>query len=222
MKPFRPPSAPVATNAILIGCAVVQLLLSVLGPAAENDVVFRAALIPARLSGLVASLPGSVPAPLTLVTWLFIHGGWLHLGMNVVFMLLVGRLVEWVLGPGRLIALYLIGGVAAGLAQVLADPMSVEPVVGASGAIAAVFGCYAVLFAKKRVADKHLGSVRVPGELLTALWFASAWIGLQLLTGAVMNKGGGGIAIWAHIGGFIAGLLFAHLAGRRPRSNAAL
>ena len=220
MKPFRPPSAPIATNAILIGCAVVQLLLTLIGPAAAGAVIYRAALIPARLSGLVGPMPGSIPAPLTLVTWIFIHGGWAHLGMNLIFLALVGRFVEWVLGPGRLVALFLIGGVVSGLAQVVVEPASVEPVVGASGAIAAVFGCYAVLFAKKRVTDKRLLGARIPGELLTALWFAAAWIGLQLLTGAVMNRGVEGIAIWAHIGGFLTGLIFAHLAARRPRSNA--
>ena len=220
MKPFRPPSAPIATNAILIGCVVVQALLTVVGPQTETQIIWRAGLIPARLSGLLAPLPGSVPAPLTMVTSQFIHGGWAHLGMNALFLLFVGRFVEWVLGTGRLVALFLIGSVVAGLAQVLADPSSGEPVVGASGAIAAVFGCYAVLFAKRRVPDKHVGPLRIPGELLTALWFCAAWVGLQLLTGAVMNRGAVGIAIWAHIGGFVTGLLFAHTVGRRPRSNA--
>lgn len=219
MKPFKPPSAPVATNAILVGCAVVQVLMTVIGPQAEAQVVWRAGLIPARFSGLLASLPGSIPAPLTLVTSLFLHGGWLHLGMNLIFLALVGRFVEWVLGPGKLVALYLIGGVVAGLLQVVVEPMSGEPVIGASGAIAAVFGCYAVIFAKKRVTDKHVGPVRLPGELLTALWFAAAWIGLQLLTGLVFNRSVEGIAIWAHIGGFVAGLAFAYLAARRPRSS---
>ena len=222
MKPFRPPSAPVATNAILIGCVVVQVLMTLVGPGTADSLIYRAALIPARVSGLVGAMPGSLPAPVTLVTWMFIHGGWLHLGMNAIFMLLVGRFVEWVLGPGRLVALFLGGGVISGLAQVLAAPNSVEPVVGASGAIAAVFGCYAVLFAKRRVPDKHLGPIRIPGELLTALWFCAAWIALQLLTGLTLNRGTVGIAIWAHIGGFVAGILFAYLAGRRPRSNAGI
>lgn len=220
MKPFRPPAAPIATNAILIGCAVVQLLMTLVGQSTADSLLYRAALIPARITGLVAGMPGSLPAPATLLTWMFIHGSWVHFGMNAVFLLLVGRFVEWVLGPAKLVALFLGGGVISGIAQVLAAPVSVEPVVGASGAIAAVFGCYAVLFAKRRVPDKHLGPVRIPGELLTALWFCAAWIGLQLLTGVVLNRGAVGIAIWAHIGGFVAGIVFGHLAGRRPKSNA--
>lgn len=220
MKPYRPPAAARATHAILIGCVAVQLLVSLLSASAYSELVYRAGLIPARLSGLVGGIDGALPAPLTLLTSLFIHGGWFHLGMNAVFLLLVGRFVEWVLGPARLIALFVIGGVAAGFAQTLADPSSVDPVIGASGAISAIFGCYAVLFGRRKVATRRLLGISIPGELLTSLWFLAAWVGLQVLTGAILNGPGGGIAIWAHIGGFAAGLAAAHFMTRRPRSNA--
>lgn len=220
MKPYRPPAAARATHAILIGCLAVQLLLSLLGASIHAETVYRAGLIPARLSGVVEGIGGALPAPLTLLTSLFIHGGWFHLGMNSVFLLLVGRFVEWVFGPARLVALFAAGGIAAGFAQTLADPASVEPVIGASGAISAIFGCYAVIFGRRQVTTRHVLGLRLPGELLTSLWFLAAWIGLQLLTGAVLNGPGGGIAIWAHIGGFATGLVYAQLVSRRPRSNA--
>lgn len=220
MKPYRPPAPARATNMILIGCVAVQALVSLLGASAFEELVYRAGLIPARLSGVVEGIDGAMPAPLTLLTSLFIHAGWFHLGMNAVFLLLVGRHVEWVLGPTRLVMLFVAGGTAAGFAQTLADPASVEPVIGASGAISAIFGCYAVLFGRRKLGTRNLLGLKLSGELLTSLWFLTAWIALQLLTGAVLNGPGGGIAIWAHIGGFATGLLYAHLLTRRPRSNA--
>jgi membrane associated rhomboid family serine protease len=219
VKPFKPPARARATNAILIGCVAVQLLLTLLGSAANAEIIFRTGLIPARLSGVVGGVDGAVPAPLTLLTSLFVHGGWLHLGMNALFLLVVGRMVEWVLGPARLLALYLIGGVAAGFLQVIVDPSAVEPVVGASGAISAVFGCYAVMFARRRLADRRIAGIAVSGALLTSLWFAAAWTMLQLATGAIMGREGVGIAVWAHVGGFLAGLVYAHAIMRRPKSN---
>jgi membrane associated rhomboid family serine protease len=161
----------------------------------------------------------AVPAPLTLLSSLFIHGGWLHLGLNLVFLLLVGRMVDWVVGPGKLLAIFLIGGVAGGLLQVVATPNSGFPVIGASGAIAAVFAAYATLFARRRANARRILGLNVSGEFLTALWFAAVWVGLQLMTGAAFNGAGGGIAIWAHIGGFVTGLILAQPLLRRRQSN---
>ena len=93
------------------------------------------------------------------------------------------------------------------------------PVVGASGAIAAVFGAYAVLFARSRAEPRTILGITLSGELLTSLWYAATWIGLQLLTGLAFNTGNSGfeIAIWTHIGGFLAGLIMGRLWGRGPQ-----
>ena len=109
---------------------------------------------------------------------------------------------------------------SAALASGDYTPESTLPVIGASGAIAAVFACYAMLFARRRANARRILGIAMSSELLTALWFAAAWIGLQLLTGAAFNGQGGGIAIWAHIGGFVAGLIIARSLSRRRRSNA--
>ncbi len=215
MKPFQPPVAR-ATRAIIAICIAIQVVLTLAGQDFANDIALRSGLIPARISGAVA-LGDAVPAYLTLLTSLFLHAGWFHLAMNLFFLGFVGRFVEWVVGPAKFVALYLAGGLAGGLVQVAVQPESIVPVVGASGAIAAVFAVYAVLFAKRKAASRQLMGISVSGDLLNVLWLAAVWIGLQLLTGVVLNDGtGGGIAIWAHIGGFVMGLLLA-----RPLSRGA-
>jgi membrane associated rhomboid family serine protease len=219
MQPFQPPKAARATNALLIACAVVQLAAMLAGPDALVHLAVRAGLIPARLAGGIDLGVAAVPAPLTLVTSLFVHGGWLHLLLNLLFLMIVGRMVEWVVGPARLLLVFAIGGVAGGLLQTAVTPDSTLPVIGASGAVAAVFACYATLFARRRANARTIAGVTVSSELLTALWFAAVWIGLQLMTGAAFNGQGGGIAIWAHIGGFVAGLVIARPLSRRPVSN---
>jgi membrane associated rhomboid family serine protease len=217
VKPFQPPTNARATKLLVSACVVVQLLLLLAGPTFELQAVMRAGLIPARLTGAADLGSAAVPAPLTLLTSLFVHGGLLHLGFNMVFLAFVGRLVEWVVGPVKLLLLFAAGGLAGGLAQTLASPASTLPVIGASGAIAAVFACYATLFARRRANPRQFMGMTISSELLTALWFAAVWIGLQLMTGAAFNGGGGGVAIWSHIGGFVAGLIFAQPLLRRRR-----
>lgn len=219
MRPFQPPKPARATNAIIVLCVAVQAIATIAGHDALVQLAVRAGLMPARLTGAVDLGMTAVPAPLTLLTSLFVHGGWLHLMLNLLFLLIVGRMVEWVVGPARLVGIFVVGGVAGGLLQTLVSPDSTLPVIGASGAIAAVFACYATLFARSRANARTFFGVTISSEFLTALWFAAVWIGLQLMTGVAFNAGGGGIAIWAHIGGFVAGLLMAQRLGRRPRSN---
>lgn len=213
---FAPPPA-VATRAIIAVCIAVQLVATVGGAALTAALARHAALVPGRLTGHLPSLPGDVPAPLTLVTSLFLHAGWVHLVLNLTFLLWVGRNVEIAAGRGRYLALYLLSGIAGGLLQVAVAPASPEQVVGASGAISGIFGAYAVLFASSRAGPRRLLGVTIAGEVLTALWYLATWIGLQLLTAVAFNTGEGGIAIWTHIGGFVVGLIFAQPIARRFR-----
>jgi len=211
---FAPPP-PVITRAVIAACVAVQLAVAIGGEAIGDTLARHAALIPARLAGTAPTLPGDVPAILTLGTSLFLHAGWLHLLVNLSFLLWVGRHVEAVAGHARFAALYLLGGIAGGLLQVVVEPGSTAPVVGASGAIAAVFGAYAMLFGRSRLGERRILGVRVGGEVLTALWYVAAWIALQLMTALAFNTQGGGIAIWTHIGGFVVGLVAARLLARR-------
>lgn len=220
MKPFRPPAARV-TRAILIACVGLQLLALVMGAAFDQRLILAAGLVPARLTGDVIGLEGALPAPLTLVTHMFLHGGLVHLAMNMVFLAWVGRQVEWLLGPARLLLLFLLGGIAGGLTQVLVTPTSVIPMVGASGAISAVFATYALLFAQPGERPGRFLGIPLSGETIRALRYAALWVGLQLLTAVAFNlPGTGGIAIWSHIGGFLTGLLFGLPYVRRGRGDA--
>ncbi|WP_426164233.1 rhomboid family intramembrane serine protease [Sandarakinorhabdus sp. DWP1-3-1] len=216
MKPFKPPT-PIATNSLIGLCVVVQVATALAGTGFADALHFNFGLIPARITAAIGGRADAASALATLLTHVFLHGGWLHLGLNVLFLAWVGRYVEWVTGRAALIAIFLAGGIIGGITQVLAGPADTLPVVGASGAIAAVFGAYAVLFAQSRVASRRLLGLAISGETLTALWYAATWIALQLLTAVAFQGGGMQVAIWTHIGGFITGLLIARIWGRGPQ-----
>jgi membrane associated rhomboid family serine protease len=217
VKPFKPPS-PIATNTLIGLCVAVAAGALVGGPSFASAVPFAFGLIPARITAALNGQADLLAALATFITHIFVHGGLVHLALNMLFLAWVGRYVEWVTGRTALIALFLAGGIAGGVLQVVANPLSPQPVVGASGAIAAVFGAYAVLFARSRASTKQFLGFTISGETLTALWYAAAWIGLQLLTGLVFNTADGfQIAIWTHIGGFLIGLLLGRLWGRGPQ-----
>ena len=143
----------------------------------------------------------------TIITSMFLHGGWMHIIGNMLFLYIFGDNMEDQLGHLGYLLFYLAGGVAAAFAQMAADPSSTVPMVGASGAIAGVMGGYLLLFPRARV-DLALiifvffKIITVPAWLMLGLWF-----GLQLVSGAASEAAGGGVAYWAHAGGFIAGVV---------------
>ncbi len=218
VKPFKPPT-PVATNTLVGLCVAVQAAVAVGSAGFGAAVIAEFGLIPARIGAAFAGTTPLAPALVTFVSHMFLHSGWLHLGLNLLFFAWVGRYVEWVTGRLALVGLFLGGGIVGGIAQYVAEPSGFAPIVGASGAIAAVFGAYAVLFATSRVAPRRWLGIRISGEALTALWYAATWIGLQLLTALAFNAGPGmaRIAIWTHIGGFLTGLVVGRWWGKGPR-----
>jgi membrane associated rhomboid family serine protease len=205
-----------ATRLIILICVAIEGVNLVMGQSFARGLMQIAGLVPARVTGAVVGLPdGPVPDPLTFLTHIFLHSGPVHLAMNMVFLAWVGRQVELFAGLWRYILLFFAGGIAGGLLQVALSQTSVIPVIGASGAISAVFAAYAVLFARAGEAPASFLGLRLSGETVRALRYASLWIGLQLLTGVAFNSPGQpGIAIWAHIGGFLAGLVLAPLLKR--------
>lgn len=147
--------------------------------------------------------------PMSFVTHMFLHGGIMHLGGNMLFLWIFGDNLEDEMGHVGFLIFYVLGGFAAAMAQYLSDPASQVPMVGASGAIAAVMGGYLILFPKAKV-DVLLILViifrifTIPAWIVLGIWFALQ-LGLSLAT----PTDGGGVAYWAHAGGFIAGLVFA-------------
>ncbi len=143
--------------------------------------------------------------PHTLLTSMFLHGGWMHLIGNMLFLWIFGDNLEDQLGHFGFLAFYLASGLAAGFGQILSDPSSTVPMVGASGAIAGVMGGYLLLFPRAKIDILFIFIIffkifTVPAWVMLGLWF-----GLQLFNGVSMDAAGGGVAYWAHAGGFIAG-----------------
>lgn len=140
-----------------------------------------------------------------LVTSLFLHGGWLHLLGNMLFLFIFGDNLEDSLGHAGFTLFYLLAGVCAGLAQVLSDPTSPIPLIGASGAIAGVMGGYLLLFPKARIDLLFFFVVIVRIAPVPAWAMLAIWFGFQVVNGLRVTVETGGVAYWAHAGGFIAG-----------------
>ena len=153
---------------------------------------------------------GLVPAisePSTFITSMFLHGGLLHIAGNMLFLWVFGDNMEDAMGHGPFLGFYLAGGLAAAFAQYLADPTSTVPMVGASGAIAGVMGGYLLLYPKARV-DILIILIIIIRIIPVPAWIVlSAWMGIQVVQGAVSETDAGGVAYWAHAGGFIAGAI---------------
>jgi membrane associated rhomboid family serine protease len=183
----------------------------------QRHVFLSFGMIPAVLFGSAELAPALrvVPPWASLLTSMFLHGGWFHLIGNMVFLWIFGNNVEDALGRGRYLLLYLGSGVAAGVCQALSDPADAAPMVGASGAIAGVLGAYLLLYPWSQV-HVFLWIViffrifTVPAWILLGLWFA-----MQLLSGLARPAGSPGVAFWAHVGGFVSGLVLVVLL--RPR-----
>ena len=144
-----------------------------------------------------------------VLTSMFLHGGWMHLIGNMLFLWIFGDNLEDLMGHIGFTLFYLASGIAAGAGQILSDTSSTIPMVGASGAIAGVMGGYLLMFPKARIDILVILVIifkifTIPAWLMLGLWF-----GLQLASGLAMDLGGGGVAYWAHAGGFIAGLILA-------------
>ncbi len=204
---------PRVTVAIMVACVVVFLLQLTGGEAA----FYSYGLVPAVLFG-EASLPPdlvAIPAWLTIFTSMFMHGGFMHLAGNMLYLWIFGNNVEDSMGHTRFIVFYVLCGIGAAMAQAFADPGSEVPMIGASGAIGGVLGAYFLLHPNARVLVViPLGIIihpmRIPAFVVLGLWFV-----FQLFAGGVPTEGGGGVAYWAHVGGFVAGALLVIVFKRR-------
>ena len=205
---------PVVSYTVLAACVAVFLWQASLPQAAAREAVYALGMIPAVLFGH-ASLPADVvmvPAAATLITSMFLHGGWMHLIGNMLYLWIFADNVEDAMGHGRFVVFYVVCGLAAAFAQAALAPESQVPMVGASGAISGVLGAYLLLHPRAHVLVLiPLGIltqlVRLPALVVLALWF-----GLQLFQQAMAGSGtGGGVAFMAHIGGFVAGMVLVPL-----------
>jgi membrane associated rhomboid family serine protease len=204
---------PIVT-ALLIGVNVfVWFFLTLpLGPRQQELQALTAGAIPYEIvSGLDVGPRDLVPPPWTILTSMFLHGGFWHLVGNMWFLWLFGDNVEEALGSVRYLFFYLTVGILGALAQVLARPDSLIPMVGASGAIAGALGAYAMLYPRARVATLVMIPLLWPVIQVRAWFFLGLWFVMQFLMPA------SGVAWMAHVGGFIAGAGLARLLARRRR-----
>jgi len=164
--------------------------------------VAAAGFIPARLSGPLP-LTGALPAWLTPWSSALIHGSWLHLGFNMLILVFVGSKVERVIGASGIVLAYLIGAIAAAATQFAVDPSSDMPMIGASGAISALTGLYALFFGR----PKQVTANQKINRWIHAAWLLATWVVLQWMIGFLAGGQGMVLVVPAQIGGFIAGLL---------------
>ncbi len=173
-----------------------------------QELVLRRGLVPGAITHLPSLGPGAVaPGLASLITSMFLHGDLLHLGGNMLFLWIFANNVEDVLGHIRFVIFYLSCGLAAAAAQIAALPDSTVPVVGASGAIAGVLGAYMLLFPHARILTLvplfFVTLVRLPAFVVLGMWFIFQVLHSVMAAG----RGGGGVAWFAHVGGFVAGML---------------
>ena len=194
---------PVAVWLLILANSLVFLIELAMPPPAREAFFHLFGVVPARFT---------YPDYWPVVTSLFIHGSWPHIISNMLALWIFGDNVEDRMGHGRFLVFYLLCGVAAALAQTIAAPDSMLPMIGASGAIAGVMGAYFVLYPKSRIVTLvtlfiFFQVVEVPAIFFLGIWFVMQFLsGVGSIVSATSGEPGGGVAFWAHVAGFVAGI----------------
>lgn len=216
-NPTRHP--PLITIGLITACVIV-FIWQITTKLPQQHVLFGLGITPGLLFGEHAQPHWAlVPAWMTVITSMFLHGDWLHLLGNMLYLWIFGNNIEDRLGHGRYLVFYLLCGIVAVFANALPDTKSMVPMIGASGAISGILGAYLVLYPNARVLVIipiffFIQSVWWPAWVVLALWFV-----LQIINSLLTAGTQGGVAWGAHIGGFVAGMLliFLFTGGRRKR-----
>jgi membrane associated rhomboid family serine protease len=231
MIPLSDSAAPrrlTPVNTALIAANVLAFAYELRLGSATGVFVERWAMVPARVAAAVGALgaiprdPAALRPLVTIFTAMFLHGGIWHIAGNMLYLFIFGAAVEGRLGPGRYCGFYFVSGLAAAMATVVMAPASQIPVIGASGAIAGVLGAYFVMYPRGRILMilplfVFIKLIEIPAVIFLLLWFAvQLWAGLE--------EGGrtaiaGGVAWWAHVGGFLFGVALGPLLARPERTR---
>ncbi|MBV8476094.1 MAG: rhomboid family intramembrane serine protease [Acidobacteria bacterium] len=220
-------STPIITYFIIVLNVLVfmyELSMGAQSQRALNALVAQFGVIPRHevvvVTGQTPLSPGAAVLP--IFTSMFLHGGWLHIIFNMWWLWIFGDNIEDYLGHFKYLIFYLASGFAAALVHIVLNLNSRVPTVGASGAIAGVMGGYIILYPRAKVLTLVFLIVFITFWWLPAWFFLGYWFLVQFLSGAAMNiaetsQSSGGVAVWAHVGGFVAGILLIKLMPARPR-----
>ena len=210
LKDDNPTSGRPTVTYFLIGICVVIFFIQLGSESYRTGQLFYSyGLIPSVLMGH-DQLPMdfyAVPAYVTVFSSMFMHGGFMHLIGNMLYMWIFADNIEDNLGPKKFIVFYLLCGIGAAMAQVLADPSSQVPMVGASGAIGGVLGAYIINYPKAKVLVLIPLGFFLFSQKIRALYVLGFWFVLQFINSSMMSSQGGGVAYAAHIGGFVSGMI---------------
>jgi membrane associated rhomboid family serine protease len=199
---------PYLTYVLLVACVLVFIWQISLGDA-RQQAVYAFGVIPSVLFA-TKSLPAELqilPAWLTIFSSMFLHGGWMHLIGNMLYLWVFGNNVEDSMGHGRFIVFYLLCGLFAALTQAVLNPASEIPMIGASGAISGVLGAYLLLHPHARILVVIPIGILIYTPWIAAYWVLGFWFVLQILNSLVSASDTGGVAYGAHLGGFVAGMI---------------
>lgn len=204
----------VVTIALMVLNVSVFFFQILLGPKVEGQFIAAFAFVPERLFSAEPSHAGAVPVTATLFSSMFLHGGMLHLGGNMLYLWIFGNNVEDAMTRTRFIVFYLLCGVIATVSHALLNPSSPIPLIGASGAISGILGAYLLLYPRAKVLTLIFFGFFVRLVPIHAMFVLIFWFVLQFLN-AITSTGGGGVAWFAHIGGFLAGIALVGVFKRR-------
>ena len=192
---------PRLTATLLLAAVTAAAFLVIELSGAADQAALAMGFIPLRFHAVAPW--AALPAWLTPLSATLVHAGFFHLVMNMLLLVWCGREVERVLGPGPVVMIYLAGAFAAAAGQYVLDPMSASPMVGASGAVSALVGAFALSFSRPR---PLVSNIRL-NRAINILWILVAWVGLQWMASYLMGMQGVMVATGAHVGGFIAGVV---------------
>ena len=200
---------PVVTITFIVICVLVYIWQLSLGAEAGQQIVFSLGVIPSVLLDKAQLDPSlyAIPAEFTIITSMFMHGSIMHLAGNMLYLWIFGNNVEDAMGHIKFIFFYLICGIAAVIGQVIQNPESTIPMIGASGAISGILGAYLLIYPKARIlvlipVGLYPLLIRLPAILVLGVWFV-----IQISSSLLSDPSQGGVAWYAHIGGFIAGMI---------------